>query len=363
MIERAHLRFWLIGAAAAIVFLVLLGGVIMPFVAGMAVAYLLDPLVDQLARRRVPRTIGALVVLFAFTVMAIGLLLLLVPLLQSQIVEFGRRLPGYIERGRQAIGPLWDYFVHNLSDGDLKRLPELAGSHAGQVLQLVLGFVVGLVSGGIAVANVLSLLLITPLVAFYLLRDWPKLVATVDAWLPRDHAGTIREQLRLIDQSLAGFVRGQSLVCLVLGIFYAIGLVMTGLDFGLIIGLFSGVISFIPFIGALFGGVLAIGLALAQFGFGAKLAAVVLVYIVGQVLEGNVLTPKLVGDRIGLHPVWVIFALLAGGALFGFVGVLLAVPAAAVIGVVTRFALLRYLESPVYRGRNGADASGNRDGS
>lgn len=349
--ERGHLRFWLIGAAVFAGLLVLLSDVLLPFVAGMAVAYLLDPLVERLARRGVSRTLGTLIVLGLFFLVAVGLVLMLVPLLHTQIVAFAGRVPGYIERTKAAIGPLWELAARHVSDEDLKRLPELAGSHASQALQYALKFVGGLISGGAAVANLLSLLFITPLVAFYLLRDWPKLVGAIDLWLPRAQAETIRAQLAAIDATLAGFVRGQATVCLALALFYALGLGVTGLDFGLIVGVFAGLISFVPFVGALAGGGVALGLGIAQFGFTAKLGMVALVFVVGQALEGNVLTPKLVGDRVGLHPVWIIFALLAGGSLFGFLGVLLAVPAAAVVGVLARFALQRYLASPVYRGR------------
>jgi predicted PurR-regulated permease PerM len=349
--ERGDLRFWLIGAAIFVGLLVLLGGVLLPFVAGMAVAYLLDPPVERLARRGLSRTAGTLIVLGLFFVIAVGLVLMLVPLLHSQIAAFAGRVPGYVERAKAAIGPLWEFVVSQVSDEDLRRLPELAGSHAGQALQYALKFAAGLISGGAAVANLLSLLFITPLVAFYLLRDWPKLVGAIDLWLPRAQADTIRQQLVAIDATLAGFVRGQAMVCFALAAFYALGLGLTGLDFGLVVGIFAGLISFVPFIGTLVGGGLALALGLAQFGVTAKLGMIAAVFVVGQVLEGNVLTPKLVGDRVGLHPVWVIFALLAGGALFGFLGVLLAVPAAAVIGVLARFALKRYLASPIYRGR------------
>lgn len=349
--ERSDLRFWLIGTAVFAGLLVLLGGVLLPFVAGMAVAYLLDPLVERLARRGVSRTAGTLIVLGLFFLVAVGLILMLVPLLHTQIVAFAGRVPGYIERAKAAIGPLWELAASQISGDDLKRLPELVGGQASQALEFALKFVGGLISGGAAIANLLSLMFITPLVAFYLLRDWPKVIGAIDLWLPRAQADTIREQLAAVDLTLAGFVRGQATVCFALAVFYALGLGLTGLDFGLVVGVFAGLISFIPFIGALVGGGLAVGLGLAQFGMTAKLGMVALVFVVGQALESNVLTPKLVGDRVGLHPVWIVFALLAGGALFGFLGVLLAVPVAAVVGVLARFALQRYLASPVYRGR------------
>ena len=207
-----------------------------------------------------------------------------------------------------------------------------------------------------AFANLISLLVITPVVAFYLLRDWDRLIARIDTWLPRDHAETIRERVREVDRTLAGFLRGQGTVCLILGLFYAIALSIAGLDFGLVVGLVAGLLSFIPYVGAIIGLVLSVGLALLQFDDWLRVAIVAGIFFVGQAVEGNFLTPKLVGESVGLHPVWIIFGLLAGGALFGFVGVLLAVPAAAVIGVGVRFALDRYLQSPYYRGGGGPEA-------
>ena len=205
-----------------------------------------------------------------------------------------------------------------------------------------------LLSGGLAIVNVLALVFITPIVTFFLLRDWDEMVARIDKWLPRQWAPVIREQATLIDETLAGFVRGQSLVCLLLGTFYAIGLTIVGLEFGIVIGMLAGILSFIPYVGTIVGFVLSVGLAFAQYPDWLPIFIVVGIFLAGQAIEGNFLTPKLVGERVGLHPVWVIFALLAGGSLFGFVGVLLAVPVAAVIGVLARFALGRYLQSGYY---------------
>jgi predicted PurR-regulated permease PerM len=229
----------------------------------------------------------------------------------------------------------------------------LAGS-ADRLFAWATDMIAGLLSGGAAAANTLSLLVITPVVAFYLLRDWDRIARTVDGWLPRAQAPTLRTLAREVDRTLAGFLRGQGTVCLLLGVFYALGLSLVGLDFGLVIGLLAGLLSFIPFVGSIVGLFLSVGLAVLQFDDWLPVAIVAGVFFVGQGLEGYVLTPRLVGRSVGLHPVWVIFAILAGGALFGFVGVLLAVPVAAVVGVGARFALSRYLASPYY------DAGGSR---
>jgi predicted PurR-regulated permease PerM len=225
---------------------------------------------------------------------------------------------------------------------------DMLAASSGDIVKWLGRFATGLVTQLEALANLMSLLLITPIVSFYLLRDWDDLVAKVDSWLPRAHLETIREQFREIDRTLAGFLRGQVTVCLILGAFYGIGLSLVGLDFGFIIGFATGLISFVPFFGMLIGFVVGLALAFAQFDSWLSIGLVAAVFVAGQVIEGNFLTPKMVGERVGLHAVWVIFALLACGALFGFVGVLLAVPLAAVIGVLVRFGVARYLESPLY---------------
>jgi predicted PurR-regulated permease PerM len=249
---------------------------------------------------------------------------------------------------------LLDLARAHLSAEDIAALRARIGSVAGpDALAWVGRTLGGLWGGGVAFFNLLSLLFITPLVAFYLLRDWDGIVAVVDDWLPRDHAPVIRAQLAAVDRVLSGFVRGQLTVCLVLGVFYALGLGLVRLDFGLVIGLATGLISFVPVFGTLVGFAVGIGVALVQFGFAWQVAAVAGVFLAGQAIEGNFLTPKLVGSRVGLHPVWTIFALLAGGALAGFTGLLLAVPAAAVIGVLSRFAVARWVASDAYRGDDG----------
>ena len=226
--------------------------------------------------------------------------------------------------------------------------------HLGAVADISIG-ILGKFVGGLQITfNIISLFVITPVVAFYLLRDWDAIIARVDTYLPRAHVETIREQARLVDETLAGFLRGQFTVCLLLGLFYGIGLSLVGLEFGLVIGLGTGLVSFIPYFGMLIGFVVGVGLAIAQFHTLLPIAMVVVVFAVGQFLEGNFLTPKLVGDRVNLHAVWIMFALLAGAALFGFVGVLLAVPVAAVIGVLVRFSIARYRASPLYLGTSGS---------
>ena len=344
MTRRERGLFWLLLLGATGLFLVVLADVLLPFVAGLAIAYLLDPIVDRLERAGCGRTIGATLVLCGFVVVACGFLLLLVPVVNAQLLRLAELLPGVVARIEPVVRSLLENVHADARDGSLESLPSLAGG----VLPWITRTLARVVSGGVAITNLLSLVLITPIVAFYLLRDWDRLVRTISGWLPQAQGPVIREQAGLIDRTLASFVRGQGSVCLVLMVYYGTALSLAGLDFGIVVGIFVGGISFIPFVGAILGGVLSISLAAIQFPDWQPIVIVGVIFVIGQVLEGNVLTPKLVGDAVGLHPVWVIFALLAGGTLFGFVGVLLSLPVAAIIGVIGRFALDRYLASPLH---------------
>jgi predicted PurR-regulated permease PerM len=345
---------WLIGFVLLLVALWFVRGILLPFVAGMALAYLLDPVCDRLERWGCSRLWATvLVTLFMLTVV-IAVLLLVVPLLQAQIVSLIDHLPGYIQTLQTRIIPKVQRLAERLAIPGADSLQTSADGQASQLLGWLSGAALSVLSSGLAIVNLASLLFITPVVTFYLLRDWDSLVARIDSWLPRAHAPVIRELARKVDRTLSGFVRGQALVCLFLAVYNSVGLTVLGLEFGLAIGMISGLLSFIPYVGTIFGFVASVGLAFLQFDDGWRIAAVAGVFIVGQFLEGNILSPKLVGDRIGLHAVWIIFALLAGGALFGFVGLLLALPVAAVIGVLSRFALRRYLASAQYDAENTA---------
>ena len=350
MTEGQRLRFWLMGLAATLALLYLLRGVLLPFVAGMAAAFFLDPLADRLERAGLSRTAATALITGGFFVLLAAAAVLLVPLLQDQLLAFAHRVPEYVDTLGQRLHPLIVELKRNLSPRDMDKLRSSAGEHAGEAVSWALALLRQVLTGGLAVINVLSLLFITPIVTFYLLRDWDRMVAKVNSWLPREHAPAIRERVEEINRTLSGFLRGQASVCVALGLFYGIGLSLVGLDLGLVIGLGAGFFSFVPYLGTIAGFISGVGLALAQTQSWELPALVVGVFVAGQILEGNVLTPKLVGDKVGLHPVWIMFALLAGGGLFGFLGLLLAVPVAAVVGVLARSALRRYLRSSLYLG-------------
>lgn len=346
---RSHVLFWLGAFAAIVAAMWLLGGVLLPFVAGMAMAYVLNPPTNRLQRFGMPRWVASLIALSLMVLAFVLLILLIAPLIGAQLGAFIEDVPGYVRRLQSMLTdpsrPWLNRLVGDRFVGADKSVGDLVTQGAG----IATAFVGTLWSGGQAVFSVISLLIITPVVAYYFLVDWPRILARAEELIPRPEHATVVALARDADTAIAGFVRGQTLVCLLLGLFYAIALSLIGLNFGLLIGLLSGLISFIPYVGSITGFILSVGVALPQFWpEWIWIAAVVAVFLVGQFIEGNILVPKLVGDRVGLHPLALMFALFAFGYLFGFVGLLLAVPLAAGIGVLIRFALQRYLESPLY---------------
>jgi predicted PurR-regulated permease PerM len=346
--QRQQAVFWLGALAVFFLLFYFLSPILLPFIAGFVIAYFLDPAVSRLERWRLRRSFGAAAVLLLFALAVLLVLSLLVPLVELQAAELVRRVPALVGAARERMEQLMHLAEQQLAPADVAKLRDIVGSGLADIASWSVRLVQSLLTSSVALANLLSLAFVTPIVAFFLLRDWPRIIALIDSWLPRHHLATIREQARLVDATLAGFVRGQLLVCLGTGIYYAVALTLIHLDFGLIIGVLAGILTFIPYVGFATGFVLAMSLALLQFGTLSGLLWVFAVFAVGQVLEGNVLAPKLVGERVHLHPVWVIFALLAFGTVLGFAGVLIALPAAAVAGVLVRFALSRYLESPLY---------------
>lgn len=343
-----QLRIWGISLLVFILLLYVLRDMLTPFVAGMAVAYLVDPLADKLEKWGLSRTASTSVITVFFFIITLGVLSLLLPVLTSQIVGFAGRVPVYFDHIREVVEPFVRQLFSGVTESDIKSMGAGAAGFAKQAFGVAGNILQRVISGGAAVVDILSIIVLTPLVTFYLLRDWDLLVARIDGWLPRRHAPTIREQFKLVDQTLAGFVRGQASVCFILGTFYALGLSLIGLEFGLLVGLGAGLISFIPYFGTILGFGVSIAIALVQFNDLMHVGLVAGVFAIGQILEGNFLTPKLVGGKVGLHPVWVIFALMAGGTLAGFTGVMLAVPVAAIIGVLVRFGLAQYLMSGLY---------------
>ena len=349
MSNAQKLSVWCGAFVLFIVGIYVLRDVLLPFVAGISIAYFLDPLTSKLQQKMRSR-IAALCIVFAVLILAVLLcVFIVVPIVQKQLSLFLANLPVYA-------GLLWgklEPYVAELKKifpNQTENLQQTVSEHFSGGMKLLLGTVKRVLSGSMAFINLLSLLLITPVVAFYLLRDWNKFCNVIKGLLPREEARTIRKLLSEMNDIVSGFVRGQATVCLCLGIFYAVGLTLSGLDLGLMIGLGIGLLSFIPYVGSTIGFVSSVGLSIVQFNDWKRTAVVVVIFFLGQMLEGNVLTPKLVGEKVGLHPVWVMFALLVGATLFGFLGVLIAVPVAAIIGVLVRFGVQKYKESSLYLG-------------
>ncbi len=353
---QKQILFWLLAIAFFIGFLWVFRSILLPFVAGMALAYFLDPVADFLERLGFTRLIATVVIVISFILIFIFSLAIFLPLLANQAQAFAEHVPTLVARLQKLVMSTEVEWLRNILGGDDASLQETINRVMGKSIGWITTVLSQIWSSGKALINVISLLIVTPVVAFYMLLDWDRMVAKVDNWLPRDHHSTIRDVMHEINIAIAGFVRGQGTLCLILGIFYGVSLTVIGLNFGLLIGLFAGLISFIPYVGSITGLVISIGVALVQFWPNwIPVTVVAGIFVVGQFAEGNILQPKLVGKSVGLHPVWLMFALFAFGSLFGFTGLLIAVPAAAAVGVIVRFGLNQYLASENYNGAGNLD--------
>jgi predicted PurR-regulated permease PerM len=346
-----HLTFWLIAAALALGLVWLLNDILLPFIVGAAIAFFLNPLADRLARTGIGRTAASALIIIVAALALVLVMVLIGPLLVDQIRQLAETLPSDLKRlfalvegtARTWLGGRYDE-IHASFQRGFAGMTQSWTTSMGWAVQQVW-------DRGLALVNLLSLLLITPVVAFYLLADWPRVVTRIDEALPRDHAPTIRALAADINDAIAAFVRGQGTVCLILAVVYSVGLSLIGLRYGLLIGLTVGLMSFVPVIGGALGLILAGGVAIAQGWPDLMLLIKVLAFFAAvSVLDSGLLSPRIVGPRVGLHPVWLIFSVLAFGSLFGIVGILIAVPVAAAIAVLVRFALRLYLDSDIYRG-------------
>lgn len=339
---------WLLFIAAFIALFWAARSIFAPFIAGFILAYVLDPLARRLENIGAPRWLAAITVLVIFIAVFALIILASAPIIQTEVMQFIDNLPRLVETAQPMIerGLRWS--------ASAKTMDDLLTNISSYAVTWLSNSVSTIVAGSLAFVNVISFTVVTPLVAFYLLRDWPVILAQVDSWWPRAQAPAMRRVLRDANAALGGFVRGQSLVCLSLAIFYAVGWSVVGLNYAVVLGTLVGVLAFVPFIGVLFAVTLSMLVALGQYGLDFKaLGLVIGVFLIGQVLESSILTPNLIGTRIGLHPVWVLFAVFAGGTVAGLAGVFLAVPVAAVLGVIVRAALAHYRQSDFYTGTAG----------
>ncbi|WP_194284806.1 AI-2E family transporter [Bartonella sp. CDC_skunk] len=348
---KKQIFFWLGTLIFFIIFMFIFGSILFPFIAGIVLAYFLNPIVQLFEKIGIHRVFGTILITLFIIIIFVVSLIILIPIISGQIQQFiSNGLPIYVNR-------IQTFFVeHNFSwvrhyfDSDPNELHTNIKVLLGQSSDFITSLLNSLLKSGKSIVNIISLFVVTPVVTFYILLDWPHMVEVVDSWIPRSHLTTVRSLFHEMDRAVAGFVRGQGTVCLILAGYYAIGLTITGLNFALLIGMFVGLISFIPYIGTMIGFILSIGVAWVQFypdNWG-WVIIIMIVFFIGQFIEGYILQPKLVGSSVGLHPVWLMFALFAFGSLFGFTGMLVAVPAAAIIGVLVRFVLHIYLNSQMY---------------
>lgn len=351
---RKQAAFWLSAAVFLLLFMMVFSSILLPFVAGFALAYFLDPVADWLERFGMSRLWATVVILIAFVFVLVLGLIIIVPVLVSQLAEFISKFPGYFTQLQSLIAHRDSEWLQKYLGINSTVIQDNLSGFLTQGASFLSTLLQSLWNSGKSLIDIAGLFVVTPVVAFYMLLDWDRMVNSIDSWIPRDHVKTVRQIAHEMNAAIAGFIRGQGTLCLILGTYYAIGLTLAGLNFGLLIGLFAGLISFIPYVGSIVGLVLAISVALVQFWPDWIMVLVVAtVFFTGQFIEGNILQPKLVGSSVGLHPVWLMFALFAFGSFLGFTGMLIAVPAAAAVGVLVRFVLHRYLESPMYKSSNG----------
>lgn len=346
---KTKATFW-IGAAVALVgFIWLFNGILMPFVLGAIIAYLLNPVVKFFAREKIPRWLSSAGILILFVLFILVVLALTIPPLTRQMLELVTALPDYADKLSTMLSPYVAMVQSYLGATGIDDLPAMLKDNLGKLFTGAGGVLVGIKAGGQAVIGSISTAILTPLVAFFMMKDWPRLIRWVHDLYPRQYKTMIDDLLNQIDRKLAGFIRGQLMVAFFLGLGYAIALTIAGLNYGFLIGVMAGVLSIIPLVGSTVGLLTAVIVAYIQTGGEWSFVAIVAgIFIVGQVIEGNILSPKLLGDNVGLHPLWILFALLAGGSLFGILGMLIAVPVAAIIGVLVSFSIQQYKKSPLY---------------
>ncbi len=348
---------WAIIFGVFFFFIYLVGSILMPFVFGAIVAYFLDPMADKLEERGLTRNTSTVIVLGSFSAILITVIALLGPLLFDQVTDLISKTPEYAAQLEREYGEKVRELVHKVSPNIQDEAKDFAFKFSNEILKISGSLLTGILSSGVAIFSLLSLIFISPIIAYYLLRDWDKLVKKIDDLLPREKLSSIRKNFVNIDRIISAYIRGQVTVCLVMAVIYSVLLALVGLNYSLAIGFLTGVLSFVPYVGMTVGAVTGLTVGYIQFGFSEGLMWVAGAFVLGNLTEGNFITPKLVGNSVELHPAWVIFALLAGGTVLGFTGVLIAIPAAAVIGVLTRSSVEVYKHSPLYLGYNSMQIS------
>ncbi len=355
MTLQKQLRFWLLGLLGFMGVLWVFKPVLTPFVSGLAIAYLLDPMVDKLEEWKLPRSLAAALALLSFIIFILLIFVLLLPIVSAQVMALIQAIPEWNAQFREQTVPAIQLLLERVGASDYLDIESYLLSYSRNISSWLTGLAGEAVDISLALFEFLGFITIMPIVAFYILRDYDRLIALIDSWLPRDHAATIRDLISQMNKATAGFIRGQIMVASILAVVYAAALSIAGLHFGVLIGLVAGLLSVIPYVGLALGFIISVLMAFAQFGGFTMPLIVAAIFIGGQMIEGQFLTPKLVGEQTGLHAVWVIFGILAGGSIFGFAGVLIGVPFVAVMAVLARFLLRQYLSSRYYLGMHGGE--------
>lgn len=323
-------------------------GVMLPFVLGAAIAYLLEPVVERLARWKIKRWLATILILGLFFTVVLSLLAFILPMIYRESIQLAEAIPGYIDTLWEKLTPYSGWIQENFGNGNLQSYQDTIKQHIGNALQISTKVLGGLVQGGQVVAGLLSVIILTPIVAFFMMNEWPAMTKYVDSLIPRRNYKTVKNLLRDINLKVSGFVRGQLSVAVSLALIYAFALLIAGLNYGFLIGFMAGMLSIIPLVGSTVGLIVSIGIAWLQSGELTYVALIAAIFMIGQFVEGNILTPKLLGKNVGMHPLWILFAIMAGGSLLGLVGMFLAVPVTASAGVLLSFFIERYKDSPYY---------------
>jgi len=341
--------FWAVAALAIFTFIWLFKSVLTPFVLGVVIAYLLNPLVKRFSTKGVKRTTSSALIISVFFILVAVVLIFVSPIIAKESADLIKALPSYLDRLIYLIQPYTERFQTTLGENYIVDAKVFLKENISKILSVSGGIAGHVAAGGQAVIGGVTTLVLTPLVAFYMMREWPVIIEWVENLIPRNQEKMIQDLIQQIDGKLAGFIRGQLTVAFLLGVIYAIALTVAGLDYGFLIGISAGVLSIIPMVGSTLGLLVSVTVAWFQAGDIQYVLIIGAIFFAGQVVEGNILSPKLLGDSVGLHPLWILFALMAGGSLLGILGMLIAVPVAAVIGVLLNFAIAQYKDSPVYK--------------
>jgi predicted PurR-regulated permease PerM len=346
---KTQMTFWSAAIALFIGFVWLFKAVLTPFVLGIVIAYLLNPLVQRFSTKGVKRTTSTVIILALFFTAITAILIVVAPIVAKESMDLMAAAPGYLDKLFILSQPYIDWIHNTVGDGYIEDVKSFLKNNISKILSISSGLAGGLAAGGQALIGMMTTLVLTPLVAFYLMKEWPVITEWVENLIPRDKEKMIKDIIRQIDMKLSGFIRGQLTVAFFLGIIYAVALTIADLNYGFLIGISAGILSIIPLVGSTVGLLVSVAVAWFQAGEINYVLIIAGIFIVGQIVEGNILSPKLLGDSVGLHPLWILFALMAGGGAFGILGMLLAVPVAAVIGVLVGFAIMQYKKSPLYK--------------